>query len=486
MIVVAVAAVFTASPCDVQSQDVGSDTPRPGRRKPNILLILADDLAWNDLQCCGGTLAETPHLNQLAKDSVRFTQAYAPAPICSASRASILTGMLPARLQFEFVTKPAGVVPPARKLQPPPYTQNLELQQKTIPEYLAATGYVSAFFGKWHVNEHYQRYLGWSPTHGPALQGFDVATEAFGSHPYAGKARRWSPADFKIGEFPQDDVTDLATEFIQTHADRPFFLYVSHFYVHTPVRSPTDWLSSKYRQRVAADVTNANRRRDYAAFVETLDHYVGQLLTALDNLQLTRETLVIFTSDNGGHPEFASNGPLRGSKWNLYEGGIRVPLMIRWPGIVQGHTLNDTPVTGTDLLPTICDAAGVDVPLADLDGTSLVPLLNEDDPALDSRPLIWHFPYYHPEKGFQDSLPDIGINDFAVSQTRPVSAIRRGSQKLLHFHEDDRVELYDLSSDPGEQQDLAVSQPEAAASLKRLLTDRLRQLDARYPAQPGD
>ncbi|WP_278465606.1 sulfatase [Gimesia maris] len=450
---------------------------------PNIVFILADDLGWKDLGCYGGTLAETPHLDQLAKQGLRFTNAYSPAPICSASRASILTGRTPARLHFEFVTKPAGVKPPARQLQPPEYTRELPLKEVTIAEMLQQANYQTGFFGKWHVCEHYQHYLGWSPTHGPKQQGFQSAKETFGSHPYA-KKFDWKPGDFKEGEYPPDAVTEHAIDFLKEKREQPFFLYLSYFHVHTPVRAPTDWLVKKYQKRAAVDTGDEILRTHYGAFIETLDAYVGQVLTALDQQGLRESTLVVFTSDNGGTPEYADNAPLRGSKWNLYEAGIRVPLLVRWPQHVQAGSVCTKPVSGIDLFPTFCDVARVDCSDLTLDGESLLPLFHGATAAWPERALTWHFPYYHPEKGYKKAKETIGVNDFTVSKTRPVSAIRVGDSKLLQFYEVGKRELYDLSNDPGEQHDLSNSQPERTAQLGTQLKQMLLDMDARYATDP--
>jgi len=449
-------------------------------KQPNIVFILADDLGWKDLACYGGTLAETPHLDRLASEGMKFTNAYSPAPICSASRAAILTGKTPARLHFEFVTKPAGVEPPFRSLMPPPYTRNLPLKEVTLGEMLQQAHYATGFFGKWHVSEHYQGYLGWSPTHGPKQQGFQTATEAFGSHPYA-KKFDWKPSDFQKDQFPPDAVTENAIQFVKQPREEPFFLYLSYFHVHTPVRSPTDWLIEKYAEPAKAGPGNAKRRTHYGAFVETLDHYVGQLLSALDSSGLRDSTLIVFTSDNGGHPEYAANGPLRGSKWNLYEAGIRVPFLVRWPGHVQAGSVCAKPVSGVDLFPTFCEVAGGNCSSMVLDGKSLVPLFEGKSASWSQRPLTWHFPYYHPEKGYKKAKETIGVNDFKVSKTRPVSAIRVGDWKLLSFYESGKRELYDLSKDPGEQQDLSESQPKRTAQLGGKLKQMLQEMEARFP-----
>ncbi|WP_236696353.1 sulfatase [Rhodopirellula islandica] len=450
--------------------------------QPNILFILADDLAWSDLGCYGHPWHDTPHLDELASEGARFTEAYASAPICSASRASILTGKTPARLHFEFVTKDAAgqqKIDFPTPLSAPPLTLNLPLEERTIAECLNDEGYQTAFFGKWHVSSHHERYLGWSPTHGPKKQGFEVAEEDYGAHPYNWKR---SPVETitEVGSFASDSMVDRVGAFLRKKHDRPYFAMASSFYVHTPVRTPCQWLRKKYDARVPSNSKKRKNRIEYAAFVETFDHHVGQILDSLEASGEADRTIVVFYSDNGGHPEYTANAPLRGSKWNLYEGGIRVPMIVRWPGVVQAETEIERPVIGVDLLPTMVDWAGGDLPKCD--GESVAGWMNANPQSAEQeRSLIWHFPYYHPEKGFAKAPDNIGIDDFATSRTRPQSAIRRGQYKLLQFAEDNRVELYDLASDIGEQKDLSAQRSDLAAKLQHELQQTLTRQDARQP-----
>ncbi len=374
------------------------------------------------------------------------------------------------------------VLVPRQRLQAPPYTLNLPLEERTLGELLDEAGYVTAFFGKWHLNAHHQRYLGWSPTYGPRRQGFVIAENDFGSHPYShGKGK--PPLISQEGRYPEDSLTGRAVDFIRLPHRRPFFLMLSQYYVHTPVDTPCTWLLAKYQKKIPPDAPNRDKRLKYAAFVETLDHQVGMVLDALDAIGKRDKTLVVFTSDNGGHPEYTGNAPLRGSKWNLYEGGIRVPFLVRWPGRVPAGVACRTPVSGYDLFPTFAEVAGkpVDPAAAGLDGKSLAPFFLNPQQRYD-RFLYWHFPYYHPEGAkFGKVAPQIGMNDFKVSQTRPQSALRRGNYKLLHFLEDDRVELYNLEADRGESQDLARAAPEEALKLKGELQRLLREAMARMP-----
>jgi len=447
-------------------------------QRPNILFILADDLSWSDLACYGHAHHETPHLDRLAKEGMRFTQAYAPAPICSASRAALLTGKTPARLHFEFVTKDKpGTQKLGQPLQSPPYPTNLPLTETTTAEVLSQAGFHTAFFGKWHLNMHHGGYLGWSPTHGPLQQGFAEGDADFGGHPYAYfKGGDRADLPLREGEFPPDSLTDKVVAFLRRKHERPFFLQWSHYHVHDPIHTRCRWLFEKHQRKLPADVSD--ERAAYAAMVETLDHEIGRVLAALDETGLAKDTLIVFMSDNGGHPNYTGNVPHRGSKWNLYEGGIRVPFIVRWPGRTPANAVCTQPVHGCDLLPTFAELA--EVKTGAVDGISLAPLFQDAKHRLPERTMIWHFPFYHPEKAFAKAPPKIGINDFTTSQTRPHSAIRVGSHKLLHFYEDARDELYDLATDPGETTDLVSSRSELAKQLHERLQTELQQSQARF------
>lgn len=457
--------------------------------KPNILLVYADDLGWGHLGCYGGDFYRTPNLDKLAAEGMRFTQAYAPAPICSASRASLLTGNSTARNGLEFVVKDKpGSQSVHAPLLAPPYKIDLETQKTTIPEVLARGGYQTAFYGKWHLNAHYKGYLGWSPTHGPKSQGFVTATEEFGSHPYSywGKgpeARSFLP--LPDGAFLEDGMISNAVHFLENCGGQPFFLMVSHFFVHDPNHTRIQWLYREYLEKLPECTPRREELARFGAMVTTLDHHVGQVLEALAKSGRAENTLVVFTSDNGGHPNYAGNAPLRGSKWNLYEGGIRVPFIVRWPGKVPAGTVSDIPVWSPDLMPTFAALAGVDTPTAK-DGTNILPILLDPNHCPPERKMFWHFPYYHPERGFTGAPEKIGVNDGLTSKTRPHSAIRSGDWKLIHFYEDGREELYNLSEDLSETQDLAKRHPELARRLDGELKRYLEDVHARFPVPNPD
>jgi uncharacterized sulfatase len=449
--------------------------------KPNIVFILADDLGWRDLHADGHPWHETPHLDRLAREGTRFTQGYAAAPICSASRVALLTGRSPARLGFEFVTKLSTAKRPAGlPLVGPPYPLNLPLSEVTLAEVLAPAGYATGYFGKWHVSEHTSGYLGWSATHGPLQQGYAEGYSDFGNHPYAYVAQpALKSAPLAPGDYGRDALTEKAIAFLGARRNGPFFLHLAHYFVHDPIHTRAAWLVEKYRARCPPGTDP--RRIEYAAMVETLDHHVGQLLRALDDLGLRKNTLVVFTSDNGGHPVYSSHGPLRGSKWNLYEAGVRVPWLVRWPGQVPSDTTSAVPFIGTDLMPTLAAAAAAALPAGvSLDGRNMLPAWRGGGPPPE-RELVWHFPYYHPETGFEAARGTIGVDDFAVSRTLPHSAIRVGEWKLLHFYEDDRDELYHLATDSSEQRNLVTQEPARARDLRARLDRHLGDVRARLP-----
>lgn len=455
--------LFSGAAAAFPPGEVRATTPP---ERPNIIVILADDLGWADIGCYGNELVSTPHLDRLASEGMRFTNAYAPAPICSPSRASILTGKSPARLHFEFVTKPDGSRPPeGTLLRQPTFPRDLPLEELSLAEAIDST-YISGFFGKWHLTQENDRYLGWGNKFGPLQQGFRQGSEVRGSHPYTySEEEKNSFGDFRQGEYPEDALTEAAISFLGSAKDRPFLLYYSMYYVHTPVRTRCRWLYEKYEALLGKDATE--EQIHYAAFVETMDHYAGQLLEALRESGQAENTVVIFTSDNGGHPSFTDNGVLNGSKWNLYEGGIRVPMIARWPGVVEAGTTCQVPVTGTDIFPTVRAISGsTGVLPGRRDGLSLLPLLrNPSADAWKREKLYWHFPFYHPD--FVD--------------TRPQSAIREGNYKLIYFYETGSAALYDLRRDPGETQDLSAAMPAKTGQLTRDLLNELQAVNARLP-----
>ncbi len=409
--------------------------------RPNIVLILADDLGINDLHCYGRSDHHTPHLDQLAKDGLRFTCAYTAQPICSPSRAALMTGKFPARLHLTNYL-PGRQDAPSQKLLNVAMEGQLPLEEVTLAEMLKRHGYVTGLFGKWHLG---------GKGFGPLEQGFDVAFQ-----PPADS----QPSDTEggKGEFA---ITAAAEKFIEDHKDRPFFCYVPHNNPHIRLAAQ--------EARVAKFA--AAFQPTYAAMIETLDEAVGRLMAKIDSLGLTGKTIFIFTSDNGGLHVMESpdtpattNAPYRAGKGYVYEGGLREPLIIRWPGVIAARRTCDTPVMLLDLVPTLLETAGIDVAksVGPLDGVSLLPVLKGD--ALAARPLYWHFPNYTNQGG------------------RPAGAIRDGDWKLIENYEDGGLELYRLTDDLVEANNRAAAEPQRTAELKQKLHDWLIRVGAQMPA----
>ncbi len=396
--------------------------------KPNIILIFADDLGINDLSCYGRKDQPTPHLDKLAAEGVRFTSAYCAQPICSPSRAALMTGKHPARLHLTNFL-PGRADAPSQKLRQPVIEGQLPLEELTIAEVLKGAGYATACIGKWHLG---------GPQFGPEKQGFDFV--------WTNKARTTpSATEGSKGEY---ELTARAEEWIEQQKGGPFFLYLPHNTPHIPYAARPEDIAKH------AGAFNPT----YASVIERMDETMGRLLAKLDTLGLTEKTIVIFAGDNGGlHVlEFPGtpathNTPFRAGKGYVYEGGLRDALLIRWPGRIKPGSVSATPVVLTDLVPMLIEAAGLDPKktTGPLDGVSLVKLLEGGE--LAPRPLYWHFPNYTNQGG------------------RPAGAMREGDWKLVEQYEDGSVELYDLAKDLGEERDLAKAEPARAAEMQAKL-----------------
>lgn len=410
-----------------------------GPDKPNIVLVLADDLGINDLACYGRQDQRTPQLDSLAASGLRFTTAYTAQPICSPSRAALMTGKSPARLHLTNYL-PGRPDAPSQKLLQPVIEGQLPLEERTLAEWLRDAGYATGLFGKWH--------LGNKEAFGPERQGFDVVVmPPANTKPSADEGGK--------GEYA---ITRAAEKFIEEHRDQPFFCYVPHNNPHIPLGAKPELIESN---RGAFHPT-------YAAMIETLDDAVGRLVRKVDQLGLSERTIFIFTSDNGGLHVLESPGtpathntPYRAGKGYVYEGGLREPLIIRWPGVAEAGRTVDAPVVLTDLVPTLLEAAGIQVAktVGPLDGVSLMGLLQGKP--LSERPLFWHFPNYTNQGG------------------RPAGAMRLGDWKLVENFEDGSLELYDLKGDPGEKHNLAEQEPQRAAQMR----DQLAAWRTRIGAQ---
>jgi len=434
-------------------------------RRPNIVFILVDDLGWRDVGFMGSRYYETPNIDRLAREGSFFTAAYASAPNCAPSRASLLTGQYTPRHGVYTVNNPARGDARLRKLIPTPNRTELDPGATTIAEALRTAGYVSASIGKWN--------LGDDPDFGPVSQGFDVDFGvSFPDHfgPWRDVPLPEGEAAAE-GEYLTDRLTTEAVSFIEENRDRPFFLYLPHYAVHTPIQAKAEMVM-KYEGK---EPDGDQQHPTYAAMIESVDQGVGQVLNKLDELGLSEDTVVFFFSDNGGFGPVTSMAPLRGSKGMLYEGGIRVPLVVRWPGRIEQGREIDTPVHGIDFLPTILEMAGVSIPVEDdVDGVSLLPLLGgEGAPARST--LYWHFPAY--------LQADQSVE--GPWRTTPVGAIRKGDWKLIEFFEDGRLELYNLRDDIGEEHDLADEMPEKVTELHADLVAWRRRVDAPVPTEPN-
>ena len=482
-----------------------------GDRPPNIVFFLVDDLGWSDVGCYGSTFHETPHIDRLAKVGMRFDNAYSTCHVCSPSRASILTGKYPARTDL---TEWLGGRPERayEKLHSAKKLMSLPAEEITLAETLKKHGYATANYGKAHLRVN------------PKTYGFDEAITGWVRsyfHPFSPQYAKTLPA--KKGDYYTDKLTDAALDFIERNKDRPFFVHLEHFAVHDPIQGRKD-LVAKYRKKLAAmpkpkgpeyilepnpdgpPLTAAELKAlekddrlelhqdkrvwwvkqvqdnvEFAGMLEATDQSLGRIRAKLKELGLAENTIVIFTADNGGmsasnqyrginHPRqvldsrFASsNLPLRGAKgWN-YEGGIRVPLIVHWPGQPKANSLSHAMVTGTDFYPTLLEMINLPaLPKQHVDGKSFVPALKGKPH--DRGPIYWHFPHYS-NHGYQS----------------PGGAIRLGNYKLLEYYENGNVQLFDLEKDLGEQNDLSKAQPETTKKLLKMLQDWRRKVDAKMP-----
>ncbi|WP_018971037.1 sulfatase [Rubritalea marina] len=411
----------------------------------NIVFILADDLGQHQLGCYGSDYYETPHIDQLARDGMRFTNAYAAAAICSPTRASIMTGKYPARLHLtNFI--PGGRAR-ATKLVTPAWQKQLPLEEVTVAEALKSAGYATGHFGKWHLN-YDKKYEAGRPGD-PGSQGFD---EVLTTHkPGAGPESRY-PEDWHHVR----EITERATNFIERHKDEAFFCFVSHNSIHDP-EIEKKALVEKYQSK-AGTLEDKRNNPTQAAMLETLDQSVGKILETLERLNLTQNTLVIFYSDNG-QKGVKQGKPLRGSKADFHEAGIRMPFIAKWPSVIPAGSESPELVISNDFFPTFTDIAGKSAARENLDGMSILPILKDPKQSLGRNALYWHFPHYH------------GLS------LGPQGAIRVGKYKLIEWYEKSAFnrpgafELYDLSKDPGETNNLSKSMPELTARLKKQLDD---------------
>ena len=435
----------------------------PIKARPNIVFIMIDDLGWMDLHCQGNERLETPNIDRLARQGMRFTDAYAAAPVCSPTRAANMTGLSPARLGLTtHIPDRTDFQPDNAVLRSAKTLDYLPLNHVTIAERLKETGYATAFMGKWHLSGKSGKGGKGEQKYEPQYQGFDINIGgcAYGGPPtYFDPYRIYNIPPRRKGEYLPDRLGDEAMKFIRSNRNKPFFVALWNYTVHWPMEAPAN-LIEKYKDRVGPGIKDAR----YAAMIEAMDAAMGRLFALLDELKLAENTLVIFTSDNGGYSGVADNRPLREGKGTLYEGGIRVPLIVRWPGVVPEKTTCPTPVISTDFYPTLLAAAGLSPrPDKTLDGESIMPLLTQNAP-LKRKSIFFHYPNYAWHKS-----------------NRLGAVIRRGDYKLIERYDDGSVELYNLAEDISEKKDLARKMPERAAKMKVRLDAWLKDTGALMP-----
>lgn len=433
------------------------------KRRPNIILIFIDDLGWKDTGFMGSSYYETPNIDKLADGGIVFTNAYSNAPNCAPTRASLLTGQYTPRHGIYTVNSSERGKSSLRKLIPVKNKTVLDPEAAVIPEILKSGGYICAHIGKWH--------LGDDPESGPLAQGFDIniAGNHLG-HPksYFSPYKNDRLKDGHEGEYLTDRLTDEAAGFIDNNKNRPFFLYLSHYAVHTPIQ-PKKEILEKYRQKTGDKIHN---HAGYAAMIESADRGVGKILHKLGETGLSENTVIFFFSDNGGHGNFTSMEPLRGSKGMLYEGGIRIPFTVNWPGVIKEGLVSETPVITVDIFPTILEIAGVLPKGLVLDGENLMPLFKKTG-NLQREAIYWHFPaYLEAYKGMEEPF-----------RTTPAGAVRIGDWKLIEFFEDNRLELYNLRKDTGEKNNLAEKMPEKRDQLHEKLKRWRKSLNAPVPSE---
>ena len=432
--------------------------------KPNIVLFYADDLGCMDVGIQGSKYYETPNIDRIAKEGMRFTNAYANAANCAPSRACLMTGLYPPRHGIYTVGNAARGKAENRQLVPVTNKTILDSNLLTLPAFLQNKGYQTAIAGKWHLSKD------------PTKYGFNANFGGFqAGHPksYFSPYKNPNLTDGPEGEHLPDRLATEMSNWIKQQKNEPFFAYFPFYSVHTPIQARAD-LIEKYQNKPPEKYHN---KPEYAAMIEAMDLAIGKILQTIEDLQLADNTIIIFTADNGAHGGQTLSRPLRGAKGMYYEGGIREPLMIKWPKNIEPNSLNETPVIGNDLFPTIADILK-DKPVQEqLDGVSILPLLQRK-PIAD-RALYWHFPayleMYKKDRAFEDSQ---GKPYF---RTTPVSVIRDGDWKLLEYFESGELELYNLATDIGERMNLVQRNPTKARELHQKLKVWQGQTNAFIP-----
>ncbi len=416
--------------------------------RPNIIFIMADDLGYTDVACFGSKYYETPNIDRLAAQGMKL-MSHHHCQNCTPTRAALMSGQYGARTGVYTVGGIDRFDWSSRPLRPVDNVTDLPLDRDIFPKQLKAAGYTTAMFGKWHIGERGQFH--------PGKRGFDEAIVSAGKHfEFATNPT----TDYPEGQYLADFLTDRAVDFITRYKEKPFFLYLPHFGVHSPHEAKPD-LIAKFKPKPAV---GGHKNPTYAAMIASVDESVGKVLKTLDDLKLAENTVVIFTSDNGGvggyekegimkkSADVTDNAPLRSGKGSLYEGGTREPFVVRWPGVTQPGSSCNVPTIHVDIFPTMLELANAPKPQQVLDGESLVTLFREPSASLKRDAIFQHFPGYLGASG-------------DTWRTTPVSVIQMGDWKLMEFHEDGRLELYNLASDIGESKNLSTEMPERTKEL---------------------
>jgi arylsulfatase A len=428
-------------------------------RKPNIIFILADDLGWSEMGCYGNSFNETPNLDRLAKHGMRFTDAYSAAPVCSPYRAALMTGQYPARIGITDYLRPND-------------KNHLSTEYVTIAEVLRKAGYATGIVGKWHLTGYANHGAQEYP---PAMHGFDetIVSEnrdiGAGSYFYPYHFNREIRKCLPGREYLVDRCNLEAVEFIERHKDGPFFLYLSHYAVHTKLNGKPELVAEFEKREGAGKGPNARYNNPHlAAQLKSIDEGAGMIVSKLEELRLSDNTILIFTGDNGGESRVTTNGPLRAGKSTLYEGGIRVPLIMCYPKTLPAGTVCRTPTSNIDFYPTLCQLAAVKQDSKQhIDGVSLVPLFANPEASLQRDALYWHYPLEKPH----------------FLGGRSAGAVRKGDWKLIEYFDTGQTELYNLADDISEKNNLAVTNVEKVAELRRLLKAWHKEVEAKIP--PG-
>ncbi len=433
------------------------DNKKKEASPPNIIFILADDLGWQDCGFTGAKFFETPNIDQLASDGMQFTAAYSGGPNCAPTRACLMSGTYTPRHEIYTPGGESKGNPEYMRLLVPAksrkdkalnkeagkffnITNSLNPDFICIPEVLKPAGYTTARIGKWHLGKN--------------TQGFDLNTSNGNDGPDGSHYGKVDVAE---------SMTDRALKFIEENKKGPFFLYLTHWDVHTPHRA-TNSVVEKYQAKLdhIPEDQRGNFNPVYAGMIEAVDQSVGLVMAKVDELGLAENTLIVFSSDNGGLPSVAQLDPLRGQKGSLFEAGVRVPTAMRWTGTIEANSNCNTPITSVDFLPTFASLAKAELPTSQpIDGTDFSPLLKNK--TIKDRSIFWHYPLYLQGRGLEFKTPDGKIYSW---RGFPSTSLRKGKWKMIEFHEDNTVGLYNLEDDPGEQNNLAESMPELTTKLR--------------------